>query len=303
MKKNNIFFILVFLLPGVLIYSMFYIYPLLYGFKVTFYETTKTFLDTYVGFNNFRDLFGVEFFRSQFFNALGNNLLFLLMSLSGANILGLFFAYVLSLKRVKGAQIYRNILFAPQVIPIIAIGFVSILIFNPSLGTFDKIINLFHLPLVFTNLLGKTQTALITIACIEILRLLGFPLTIYYVSMINISDDIIGSAKIDGANDFNIFFKVVIPILAPIIVTTNILMMIGSFIYFDLVYVMQGFLGGPSFSTDVLGVYFKRITFGGHTQSPRPGMGAVIALCMFLILSIFTAIGLYTQKRMGRKLI
>jgi raffinose/stachyose/melibiose transport system permease protein len=123
---------------------------------------------------------------------------------------------------------------------------------------------------------------------------------IYFVAMNDISEDIIAAARIDGASEFTIFPRIVIPIISPTIIITNILMFIGSFIYFDLVYVMQGYLGGPAFSTDVLGVFFYRTTFGGHHGGGEPGIGAVIAVCMFFILTTCTLLG-FGMYRLLRK--
>jgi raffinose/stachyose/melibiose transport system permease protein len=301
-ERSRKLFIFFFLLPGILIYSIFYIYPIFLGFRVTFYESVKGFLDTFVGFKNFKLLFGHETFRVQFFNAIGNNFTFLLISLAGSNILAILIAYTLSVNKLRGSVLFRNILFSPQVIPIVTVGFVCSLILNPSLGPYQKIAEFLNLPPIFHNLLGKTNTALPTIALIEVIRLLGFPFTIFYVAINDIPFDIISSGRVDGANDFTILTRIVLPIISPIIVTANILMFIGSFIYFDLIYVMQGYLGGPAYSTDVLGTFFYRTTFGGHHGGGEAGIGAVISICMLFILAIGTALGLLLQRYLRSKL-
>ena len=181
-------------------------------------------------------------------------------------------------------------------------GFVSSLIFNPSLGTYDKIASFLHLPELFSNVLGKPSTALYTISFIEILRLLGFPLTIYFVAINDIPLDIIAAARIDGASDFKIFIRIVLALISPIVITTNVLMVIGSFIYFDLIYIMQGYLGGPAFATDVLGVFFYRTTFGGHHGGGDPGIGAVISICMLLLLALVAGVGLFIQRGLRKRI-
>jgi raffinose/stachyose/melibiose transport system permease protein len=222
--------------------------------------------------------------------------------LIGTNILGLTFAFLFSTRKLRGAGAFRNILFSPQIIPIITVGYISSLIFNPSLGTYDKIAGFLHFPDLFVNVLGKPNTALYTISIIEILRLLGFPLTIYYVAINDIPTDIIAASRIDGANDFRILLHIVLAMISPILITTNVLMFIGSFIYFDLIYIMQGYLGGPAFSTDVLGVFFYRTTFGGHHGGGDPGIGAVISMCMLLILAIVAIVGMLMQRTLRRRL-
>jgi raffinose/stachyose/melibiose transport system permease protein len=127
-------------------------------------------------------------------------------------------------------------------------------------------------------------------------------LTIYYVAINDIPTDIIAASRIDGANDFRILLHIVLAMISPILITTNVLMFIGSFIYFDLIYIMQGYLGGPAFSTDVLGVFFYRTTFGGHHGGGDPGIGAVISMCMLLILAIVAIVGMLMQRTLRRRL-
>jgi len=302
MIRRNRTFIVLFLVPALAVYSVFFIFPIFLGFRVTLYQSVEGFLDKYVGLRNFILLFGHATFRDQFVNALKNNFIFLGISLTGVNVLGLLLAYTLSVKRLRGSQVFRNILFSPQVIPMITVGFVSSMIFNPSLGTYDKIAGFLHLPDLFINLLGKPNTALYTISLIEIFRLLGFPLTIYYVAINDVPADIIAASRIDGANDFNILMRIVLAVISPIVITTNILMFIGSFIYFDLIYIMQGYLGGPAFATDVLGVFFYRTTFGGHHGGGDPGIGAVISICMLFVLALAAAIGLTIQRALRKQI-
>jgi raffinose/stachyose/melibiose transport system permease protein len=302
MTGRNRLFIGAFLLPGLLLYSVFFVFPIVLGFRVTFFKSVSGFLDQYVGWQNFALLFGHETFRVQFFNAIKNNFVFLAISLIGTNILGLVFAFLFSTRKLRGAQAFRNILFSPQIIPIITVGYVSSLIFNPSLGPYDKIAGFLHFPDLFVNVLGKPDTALYTISLIEILRLLGFPLTIYYVAINDIPADILAASRIDGANDARILLHIVLAMISPILITTNVLMFIGSFIYFDLIYIMQGYLGGPAFSTDVLGVFFYRTTFGGHHGGADPGIGAVISMCMLLVLALVAILGLLLQRMLRRRL-
>ncbi|WP_428771726.1 sugar ABC transporter permease [Treponema sp. HNW] len=301
-KTKNIIFILLFIAPIFIIYTVFFVFPLISGLKVVFYESKNAFLDQFVGFKNFRLLFKEEVFFSQLINAVKNNLHFLLISLIGVNIFALIFSFNFSIEKIKGNRFFLNTLFIPQILPIIAFGYVWSLFFNPSLGPYAKIIQLLKMPDVFSNLLGREQTALSVIACIEITRLLGFPLVIYYVAMNNISGDIIDAAHIDGASKTMLFFNIVIPMLSPVIIIANILMFIGSFIYFDLVYTMQGYLGSPSYSTDVLGVFFYRITFGGHHGGGSPGIGAVISLCMFVLMLVISLTGMFFYNKLNKRI-
>jgi raffinose/stachyose/melibiose transport system permease protein len=255
-----------------------------------------------VGLKNFRLLFNEDVFFSQLTNALKNNIIFLAISLVGVNIFGLIFAYQLSIEKIKGSRFFLNTLFIPQILPIIAFGYVWSLFFNPSLGPYAKIIQELGFPDMFRNLLGREETALPVIAAIEITRLLGFPLVIYYVGMNGISGDIIDAAHVDGASSRTLFLRLIIPIISPTILITNILMFIGSFIYFDLIYTMQGYLGSPSYSTDVLGVFFYRITFGGHHGGGAPGIGAVVSLVMFAIMLIVSILGMSYYSRLNERM-
>ena len=122
-----------------------------------------------------------------------------------------------------------------------------------------------------------------------------------YAALLNIPNEVIEAADLDGVRGPSLFFKVKLPLILPSIGIISILTFIGNFNAFDLIYATQGGLAGPNFSTDLLGTLLYRVFFGFQIQTGDPHMGAAIATVMFLIILVGVMIYLLgVQRRMTR---
>ena len=122
-----------------------------------------------------------------------------------------------------------------------------------------------------------------------------------YAALLNIPDDLIDAATVDGANQWHVFWCVKLPLILPTLGIVSILTFVGNFNAFDLIYAMKGALAGPNFSTDILGTFFYRTFFGYQLQLGNPTMGATVATMMFLIILIGVLIYLFgVQRRLQR---
>ncbi len=107
---------------------------------------------------------------------------------------------------------------------------------------------------------------------------------LFYATLIGIPDELIEAATVDGANGWQVFWKIKFPLILPTVGIVAVLTYVGNFNAFDLIYTTQGALAGPNYSTDLMGTFFYRTFFGQQLQLGSPTMGATIATVMFLII-------------------
>jgi raffinose/stachyose/melibiose transport system permease protein len=283
-------YIVVFMAPAVIIYTLFMIYPLLDSLRLSFFSMTEKNQEFFVGFQNYVKLFTDSNYAPRFWGAFKNNLIFFAIHMLVQNPIGLLLASLLAAGGF-GRKFYRTVLFMPTVLSVVIIGFIWNLILNPLWGVSSGLLKMVGLGFLFKPWLGLESTALPTIALISVWQFVGIPMILFYASLIGISDELIEAARVDGANAWQVFWRIKFPLILPTVGTVGILTFVGNFNAFDLIYTMKNALAGPNFSTDIMGTLFYRTFFGQQLQLGNPNMGATVATMMFLI--ILTGVLLY----------
>jgi raffinose/stachyose/melibiose transport system permease protein len=194
---------------------------------------------------------------------------------------------------------FRTVLFAPTTLSYVIVGFTWSLLLNPLWGILHNPLSAMGLP---TPLLGRTDTALITVALVSVWQFTGLPMMLFVAALLGINEETLDAALVDGANGWDVFWRIKLPLILPTIGIVTILTFVGNFNAFALIYVMQGSQGDPNLSTDILGTFFFRTAFGaGGAAEPNFGMGTAIATMMFLIILIVVALYLFqVQRRLVR---
>ena len=130
----------------------------------------------------------------------------------------------------------------------------------------------------------------------------GIPMMLIYAALLSIPDELLDAARVDGLGGWAIFWKVKLPLILPTLGIVAILTYIGNFTAsFDLIYTIQGALGAPNFSTDVMGTLLFRTFFGQQLQIGDTHMGATVASMMFFIILVGVTIYLVAvQRRLQR---
>ena len=292
--------ILVFLLPAFLVYSAVMILPLIETLRLSLFNTVDG-QSTFVGLANFQTLFGEERWAHDFWNALKNNVIFFIIHMCVQNPIGVALAAMLSIPKLRFVTFYRTAIFLPTLLSFVIVGFIWKLILSPIWGVAPGMLDLVGLKSLFAPWLGKPGSALITVSLISVWQYVGIPMMLIYAALLNIPNEVIEAADLDGVRGPALFFKVKLPLILPSIGIISILTFIGNFNAFDLIYATQGGLAGPNFSTDLLGTLLYRVFFGFQIQTGDPHMGAAIATVMFLIILVGVMIYLLgIQRRMTR---
>jgi len=290
--------LLVFLTPAMLVYTIFMVYPLFDSLRLSFYDVNDFGKEVFVGFQNFIRLFTSVNWAPRFWQALKNNVVFFLIHTFIQNPIGLLLAALLTRMTIKGKNFFRTVFFMPTMLSFVLVGFIWKLILSPLWGIAKDILQMVGLGSLFGPWLGLESTALVTVSLISVWQYVGIPMMLFYAALISIPDELVEASMVDGANEWQAFWKIKFPILLPTIGIVEMLTFVGNFNAFDLVFVVQGAMGNPEYSTDLLGVLFYRTTFGHQLQVGDPLMGATVASMMFII--ILTGVLLYMfvwQKR------
>ncbi len=290
-------YVVVFLAPAAIVYTAFSIYPLLDTIRLSFYAIDSAGEPHFAGFDNFVTLLTDPHWAGPFWNAFRNNLVFFAVHMIVQNSIGLALAVLLSLPALTGRNVYRTLIFLPTMLSVVIIGFSWQLILSPLWGIAKGFLNAFHLGGLFAPWLGLEGTALVTISLISVWQFVGIPMMLIYAALLNIPDDLVDAATVDGANQWHVFLSIKLPLILPTLGVVAILTFVGNFNAFDLIYTVKGALAGPNFATDILGTFFYRTFFGYQLQPGSPTMGATVATMMLLIILIGVLAYLFGVQR------
>lgn len=202
----------------------------------------------------------------------------------GIMVLALFIAVALTQLKIKEAPFYRIVFFFPNIMSIVVIGILWTFIYNPSMGLVNSGLEFLGLESLARPWLGSETWALPSLVLPSIWAGIGLFMLILMGAISNISKSYYEAAEIDGASEWQQFWKVTLPLIWPQIKISILYIVIttlnGSFI---IVQVMTG--GGPNNSTHVMGSYLYQQAFVQYNF----GYGATIGV-MILILSLITVL-------------
>ena len=265
--------IALFLGPAIAIYTIFSIYPLIATMGLATYTTDKTGAYSFVGLQNFVTLLSDSVWSKPFWNAAKNNLIFFCVHMLVQNPIGVALAGLLSLPALKGKGFYRTVIFLPTMLSVVIVGFAWSLILSPLWGVAEGMMKAVGLGAFFHPWLGLPSTALITLALISVWQFVGIPMMLIYAALLNIPEELVDAARVDGLGQFRIFWHIKLPLILPTIGLISILTFVANFNAFDLIYSVKGALAGPNFASDILGTFFYRTFFGNQLQLGDPDDG------------------------------
>ena len=295
MKRNNRTVISL-VAPAFIIYTAFMLVPLVASLGLSFFKWSGYGAKEFVGFENFVHLFTDANYSGRFWNALGNNVYFFVITMIFQNVTALGLAVLLQ-RGLRGSNFFRAIFFAPSTVSVVIVGYLWLLIFNPRWGALNLILESIGIPMKNFAWLGNEKTALTAVAFANAWQYTGIPMMLFVAGINAISEEQYEAAAVDGCGSWHKFLYVTLPNLKPIIFIVSTMTFVGNFSSFEIISAMEGTLGAPNYATDTLGTFFYRTAFGARTGSPpEMGMGAAIAAVMTLIIGIGVVLWLKLQK-------
>ncbi len=229
---------------------------------------------SFAGARNFVTLF--QSFRFQI--DLRNTVVFTVTFVVGCLVLGLILAIGLD-QRVRGEAFFRNVFLFPMSISFIVSGTVWQWLLNPSTGV-NLLLDAVGLGRYRLPWYTAPGTAIFSVVLAALWQLSGFTMAMYLAGLRGVSEDLREAARVDGANEIQLYRHIILPLLTPITLSAVIVLGHISLKIFDLVYAMTG--SGPAFSTDVPGIFMFETTFRGN----RFAEGAAIAVFMLAMIAL-----------------
>lgn len=284
-RRNNRSFLL-YALPALLFFAVFKYWPMIYSGVLSFAKWNFVSDIKWVGFSNFASMFD----KTMFTKSLVNTFYYILALLPFFIVLPLIMAVTLLNVRSKRAQgFYKAAYFMPTVLAFSIICFVWVWMYNPSYGVLNNILGFFGIP--GHAWVSEPGTAFFAVVLVCGWKYMGQNMILFLAGLLNISEDVIEAATIDGANGWQCFWRIKFPLLAP----TSVYLLMTSVIFaaeraFTAVNLLTQ--GGPSYSTTNLSYAIYEFGFKYYNI----GMASAIAVFTSII---FLAITLVMFRSMG----
>ena len=290
-KRSEIPYVLM-ALPAVAVFITFFILPLVFTIRYSFYNWTNFSPDVFfVGLKNYKKLFS----DITIIGGIKNSLTYAFFTVLLQNLISLPVAVVLNTK-FKGKNFFRATFFCPAVLSTLVVGYLWKYILSASdFGFVNQVLN--QLGVGTVNFLGNGKLALVSIIFTQVWQWFGWSMVIYLGNLQSISDDLYEAASIDGASTLRKFWHITIPGLAPAIKINLVTGIISGLKVFDVVLSMTN--GGPAHKTDtILSLMFAKFSEGNYGYASSFGI-------MFLIVSMVLSavlLGLFGkwERRLGQ---
>ena len=258
LHKKTRFFPYAMLLPTIVIFAVFMIYPILYSFYLSFTEFTGGTYN-FVGLQNYIELFH----DPVFYKALFNTFFYLIIPVPVMISLALLLAVRSEQKFIRGKGFFRMATFLPTITSLVAYSLVFKVLFNTNYGLINYVVELFGGEKIQWIYSAWPARASIIISITW--RWVGYNMIILLAGIQAIPTEMYESASLDGANFWQQLFYITIPAIKPIILFTTITSTIGTLQLFDEPYILTQ--GGPNYATITLGEYlydngFTYLKFG-----------------------------------------
>lgn len=271
--------ILFFVMPALIWFLAIAFFPICQSIAYSFLDWDGISASKFIGFTNYKNLFKDLLFYKSFKNSLMLAAASVFIQLPISMLLALILA-----NGVKGEKVYRTILFIPVVISSTVIGQLWMKVYHPTYGLLNGFLKAVGLGKFQSEWLGSSSTALASVFVPMIWQDIGFHMLLFYAAAKSISSDIFEAARIDGANSWQIAFKITTPLILPTIQANIILAVIGSLKSFDLIYVLTK--GGPLHATEVPTMLMYTDIFTKNQY----GYASSIAIFIIIECLIFTFI-------------
>lgn len=298
-KKRGQYTWLIYIVPALLVYSVFMAFPLADSIRLSFFsKSAASTQSSFVGFDNYLELFADSDNAERYWGAFGNTWYFFFIHMIVQNVLGLTFALMLTAKGMKASRFYQTVIFVPATLAILVTGYLWKLILNPQWGALALFLNNLGFEELVKPWLGDTQYALTTVALVSSWQWVGIPAMMFLAGIQTISDDLFEAADIAGCTPWQKIWHIKLPLIKPVLGMVAILTFVNNFNAFDIIYAMENVNGAPQYSTDLIGTLFYRIGIAGQhpVGIPNPGMGAAIATVTFIMLMIGVSIMLHLTR-------
>jgi len=265
-----------FLAPALAAYIVFVIAPMISAVRLSLYRWSgyNTDPQVFVGFKNYVRLFTQD---PVFWTSVQNTVVWVILSILIPTTLGLLMAIALN-QPLIGRNLFRSVFYIPGVLAPIAVANMWRWMYNPNYGVFSEISKTLHIgDGSGVTLLSDPKVAIYAVFAAFVWQIAGLNMVLFLAGLQGVSKELLESARLDGANNWQVFKNVTLPALRPTIVIVVVLTIVHSIKVFDLIVGMTG--GGPAQSSQVLALWSYTQSFLNHDF----GLGNAVATVLLVV--------------------
>lgn len=275
-----------FLLPALALYVIFYVFPFLYSFRLSFMEWNLISPDMeFVKGQNYQDIWS----DPVFWKATLNTVIYVIGTVPLAMIIGLLLAVFVESFSGKIREVYRLLLFIPVVASIAVTSLIWQLLMNPDHGWLNEVLGLVGISSL--NWLNDPDIALWSLIIIGIWKAVGYNMILYIAGLKGIDHQLYEAASLDGASKWKQFTQITIPMLSPISVFVFVISVIQSFQVFTTIHLITQ--GGPNNATNmvVYQIYEEAFKFFNI------GKASALSIILFVIVLVITIVQIRIMEK------
>lgn len=274
-----------FMIPSLILAAAFTFWPIVASWYFSLldfsgFSTARPF----VGLANYRELIRDPYF----WRAFGHSFLFTAVTVPIRLSLALIVAIILNDKALRLSSLFRTVFFLPVVTTTAIVGILMTFLFSPFNGPVNKTLLALHLIARPVDFLGDPHHALYTIMAVQVWKSFGFSMIYWLAALQSIPAELYEAARVDGANPWQQFRGITVPLLKPFAVVILLITVVSTLRVFDLVQTMTG--GGPFFASEVVETYIYRNAFSVQGGIPREGYASAVGVFFGLTVMVVALI-------------
>ena len=288
-KKKATKWFLCFSLPALIVYTIFWIAPIVLSIGISFTNwkgITKLSEASFVGLKNYINMAKDDIL----IKSVCNNLIYGLVIIIVVPLISFIFAYIIE-TFLTHKMFFRTVTYLPAIIPTIVTVMLWKWIYNPQYGLLNKFLSLIGLDSLAKGWLTNSSTALLAVTFTSIWKTIPVYFVLFLAALQTVPKELIESATLDGAGKLKIIKNVTLPSISRITTIVLVLVFIDIFRVFELVYAMTN--GGPGYyNTEMLLTYAYKTTF----TNSNAGYGGAMTASIIILVIISTVVLLHKQR-------
>ncbi|QAV70625.1 sugar ABC transporter permease [Salinibacterium sp. UTAS2018] len=278
MKPNRAVTPYLFVVPAMAVFGFAVLFPVIMTVAYSFTEWNGYGTMVFVGIDNYLKAANDALFRDSFVHVL----IYIAITIVLEVVVGLVLAGLVSVHR-RGSLWFRVAIFTPVMLPMVVVAVLWAFVYNNDFGLLNAALQTLGLDSLQRVWLGDPATALIAVSVVSGWVYAGFYMTIFYAAFNQVPAEVIEAARLDGANEWQLFRRVKVPMIRNAITVALLLCITGGFQGFDLFYVMTN--GGPYGATEIPTTYLVKSVFSFQNV----GYGSAMAV---VLTAVVVALGL-----------
>ena len=281
--------ILTFVGPALVVYTLVVLVPIVWSLVYTLFEGNVISGFQFLGLNNFATLI-----RDQtFWQAVAFTLKYAVVVTIGQVAVGLLLALLYVFYLRNASALVRTLIFFPVILPTVAVAELYSKLFeiSPQLGLVNSVLQAVHLNGLVQPWLGQAGTAFFVLVIMDIWRSMGFYAVLLYAGLVDVPNEMIEAARVDGAHGWRLIRSIVLPLMTPILFSALIFSVNGTLKVFDSVLALTN--GGPGQATTPLTLLMFNTAFSNGEY----GYGSTIAFALALMCLVVTLVIFRSARR------